>query len=68
MSTNTSCARHQLGQKSLNIKEIAKRLNLGINSFAFVDDNIREREEVKTALPMVRVYDEKNPAALAGVR
>lgn len=54
------CPAINWGQKSLNIKEIAKRLNLGINSFAFVDDNIREREEVKTALPMVRVYDEKN--------
>ena len=54
------CPAINWGQKSLNIKEIAKRLNLGINSFAFIDDNIREREEVKTALPMVRVYDEKN--------
>lgn len=54
------CPAINWGQKSLNIKEIAKRLNLGINSFAFIDDNIREREEVRTALPMVRVYDEKN--------
>ncbi len=54
------CPAINWGQKSLNIKEIAKRLNLGINSFAFIDDNIREREEVKTALPMVRVYNEKN--------
>ena len=46
------------GQKSENLKLIAKELNLGINSFAFVDDNIREREEVAQALPMVRIYDE----------
>ncbi|UKK51569.1 HAD-IIIC family phosphatase [Prevotella sp. E13-17] len=54
------CPAINWGQKSLNIKEIAKRLNLGISSFAFIDDNVREREEVKTALPMVRVFDEKN--------
>lgn len=46
------------GQKSENLKSIAKYLNLGIDAFAFIDDNIREREEVLTALPMVRVYDE----------
>lgn len=47
------------GQKSKNIQKIAEILNLGINSFAFVDDNIRERTEVKESLPMVRVYSEK---------
>ena len=44
------------GQKSENLKEIAEQLNLGVNSFAFVDDNVREREEVIHALPMVRVF------------
>lgn len=44
------------GQKSENLKVIAKHLNLGINSFAFIDDNIRERDEVSQALPCVRVY------------
>ena len=58
------CPAINWGQKSQNIKEIAKRLNLGVNSFAFIDDNIREREEVKTALPMVRVYDEQNLQSL----
>lgn len=48
------------GQKSENIKSIAKRLNLGLDSFAFIDDNIREREEVASALPCIRVYDEKS--------
>lgn len=43
------------GQKSENLKAIAAHLNLGINSFAFVDDNVREREEVSQALPSVRV-------------
>jgi len=58
------CPAINWGQKSLNIKQIASRLNLGINSFAFIDDNVREREEVKTALPMVRVYDEQNLSRL----
>jgi FkbH-like protein len=44
------------GQKSENLKAIATRLNLGIDSFAFIDDNIREREEIAHALPMVRIY------------
>lgn len=44
------------GQKSENIKVIAKHLNLGINSFAFIDDNVRERDEVSQSLPCVRVF------------
>lgn len=46
------------GQKSENLKAIAQRLNLGINSFAFIDDNIREREEIAQALPMVRIFSD----------
>ncbi len=44
------------GQKSQNLIQIAKELNLGINSFAFIDDNLRERKEVEQALPMVRIF------------
>jgi len=40
--------------KSSQIKEIAARLNLGLDSFVFVDDNPLEIEEVSTALPQVR--------------
>lgn len=54
------------GQKSENLKAIAQQLNLGINSFAFVDDNIREREEVMQSLPMVRVYEDTEIAELLG--
>ena len=46
------------GQKSENLKAVAKQLNLGINAFAFIDDNIREREEVSSSLPCVRVFSE----------
>ena len=40
--------------KSSQIKEIARQLNLGLGSFAFVDDNPIEIEEVSSALPEVR--------------
>lgn len=48
------------GQKSENLKSIAQHLNLGINSFAFIDDNVREREEVAQALPCVRIFSEND--------
>jgi len=54
------------GQKSENLKAIAEQLNLGINSFAFVDDNVREREEVRQALPMVRIYADTEISDLLG--
>ena len=44
--------------KSINIRKIAKRLNLGLDAFAFVDDNPTERLEVRTVLPEVRIYSE----------
>lgn len=44
-------------QKDANIAEIAKDLNLGLDSFVFVDDNPAERELIKTSLPMVTVPD-----------
>jgi FkbH-like protein len=40
--------------KSSQIREIAKQLNLGLDSFVFVDDNPIEIEEVSSALPEVR--------------
>jgi FkbH-like protein len=40
--------------KSAQIIEIAKRLNLGLESFVFVDDNPVELAEVSTQLPQVR--------------
>lgn len=43
--------------KHENIVEIAKELNLGIDSFVFWDDNPTERELVKEMLPEVVVPD-----------
>lgn len=41
--------------KSENIKKIAALLNLGLDSFVFVDDNPAERALVRGQLPMVAV-------------
>jgi FkbH-like protein len=47
------------GQKSESVRQIAQKLNLGLDSFAIVDDSPFERAEVQSALPMVRVYSEE---------
>lgn len=39
--------------KSVNIADIARELNLGLDSFVFVDDNPAEIKEVSSALPQV---------------
>lgn len=41
--------------KATNIRELAAELNLGLDSFVFVDDNPTERELIKQMLPMVEV-------------
>jgi len=41
--------------KPENIKQIAAELNLGLDSFVFVDDNPAERALVRAQLPMVAV-------------
>lgn len=43
--------------KSVNIQNIATELNIGIDTFAFVDDSPFERKEVSHTLPMVRCFD-----------
>lgn len=43
--------------KSEGIKSIQKSLNIAMKTFAFVDDQEFEREEVKYALPEVRCLD-----------
>ena len=44
--------------KSKGIKEIALDMNVGLNTFFFLDDSAFERREVESVLPQVRVYDE----------
>lgn len=43
--------------KSSSMKAIAECLNIGVDSLALIDDTAFEREEVRSALPQVRVYD-----------
>lgn len=45
------------GRKSQSLKCIAKELNINIDTFAVIDDSIFERNEIKTNLPQVRVFD-----------
>ncbi len=52
--------------KSGNLKEVAGKLNIGLDTFAIIDDSAFERAEVQSALPQVRVYGvEQIPALLA---
>ena len=41
--------------KSRNIRTIQQTLNIGMDSFVFLDDNPFERREVKTAIPEITV-------------
>ena len=41
--------------KSANLKAIAARLNIGLDSLVFVDDNPAERARIRQSLPMVAV-------------
>lgn len=45
------------GRKSQSLINIAKELNINIDTFGFIDDSIFERKEVSENLPQVRVYD-----------
>jgi FkbH-like protein len=47
-----------------NLKEIAERLNIGLDSLVFVDDNPVERARVREGLPMVAVPELPNDPAL----
>jgi FkbH-like protein len=51
------CIRANWQPKPENILSIAETLNLGVDSFVFLDDNPVEREMVRTALPDVAVPD-----------
>ncbi|MGC7102156.1 HAD-IIIC family phosphatase [Amycolatopsis lurida] len=50
------------GAKSASVRRVAELLNLGLPSFAFIDNDPVERAEVVAALPDVRAY----PAGEAG--
>jgi len=50
-----SCFRANWENKADNLREIAKSLNIGLDSLVFVDDNPAERDLVQSALPEVAV-------------
>ena len=52
--------------KASNIREIAKRLNIGLDSMVFADDNPFERNIVRRELPMVAVPELPDDPALFG--
>lgn len=52
-----SALRINWADKAKNLLEIAKELNVGIDSLVFVDDNPAEREQIKRQLPEVVVID-----------
>jgi FkbH-like protein len=43
--------------KSENIRELARELNIGLDSFVLLDDNPVEQEEVKASIPEVEVLE-----------
>lgn len=52
-----SAYRINWNNKADNIRELAEELNIGLDSFVFIDDNPTERELIKQMLPMVSVPD-----------
>ena len=49
--------------KAQNLKAIATRLNIGVDSLVFVDDNPIERARIRQSLPMVSVPELPDDAA-----
>ena len=43
--------------KSVNIRKLAKDLNIGLDAFVFLDDNPAEREQMRAECPEVTVLD-----------
>jgi FkbH-like protein len=52
------------GDKSAAIRRAAETLGIGLDTFAFVDNDAVERAEVTHALPMVRCYDATEVSSL----
>lgn len=52
--------------KSTSLLSLAEDLQLGVEAFAFVDDTIQEREEVRHHLPEVRCFDATEVDMLKG--
>jgi len=53
--SDIACFAANWADKASNLRNIAQRLNIGLDSMVFVDDNRFERELVRRELPMVAV-------------
>ena len=62
--SHIACFVANWGDKPNNLREIAKRVNIGIDSLVFVDDNPYERNIVRRELPMVAVPELPEDPAL----
>ena len=47
-------------EKYINLIEVAEMLNLGIDSFVFLDDQPFEQEQMRLSLPEVKVLNNRN--------
>jgi FkbH-like protein len=57
---NFAAVRMNWNDKAENLKELAKELNIGLDSMVFIDDDPTNRELVKATLPEVMVPDLPN--------
>jgi FkbH-like protein len=62
--TDIACFVANWSDKASNIREIAKQLNIGLDSLVFLDDNPFERNLVRAELPMVAVPEVPEDPAL----
>lgn len=51
-------------QKSANLKSIAEKLNINLDTLALIDDSPFERAEVQSVFPQVRVYSDEQVSQL----
>ncbi|MDR1136242.1 MAG: HAD-IIIC family phosphatase [Clostridiales Family XIII bacterium] len=61
------CSRINWGSKAKSIREIAEALNIGLDTFAFVDDTAAERGEVSFNIPEVMTIDAADYTTMLGM-
>lgn len=54
---NFACIMANWDDKVTNMKKIAERLNIGMDSFVFIDDSPSEREFVRKLVPEIKVLE-----------
>ena len=60
---NFACMKINWNDKVTNLQEISKELNVGLDSMVFFDDELINREFVKTSLPEVLVVELPNDSS-----